>query len=241
MRLHREEAVEAVGGQRADGLADLPVALARRDDVPGGEQRVLDLDVDGVRAQRRVAVGERGDADLHVVGGVPGQPQGGRADRLDDVEHAVRDVAVDVLLVLVQQHDAGGLGLRRRGRVIRRITSSRCCSGAWSGRRKNEKIRMNGAPRRRATARARSARTRWASKSSSMLILPIGEPMDDTDRPCAARSRRDLVDLLVGQVQHVGVPGAAELDVGDAEVVQHRALGLRGRGRSRRRSRTGST
>ena len=86
---------------------------------------------------------------------------------------------------------------------------------------------MNGAPRRRATARARSARTRWASKSSSILILPIGEPMDETDRPCAARSRRDLVDLLVGQVQDVGAPGAAELDVGDAEVVQGRELGLR--------------
>ena len=115
VRLHGEEAVEAVGGQRAHGLADLPVALARGDDVAGGQQRVLDLDVDGVRAQLRVAVGERGDAHLHVVGGVPGQPQGGRPDRLDDVEDPLRDVAVDVLLVLVQQHDAGGLGQRREG------------------------------------------------------------------------------------------------------------------------------
>ena len=115
VRLHREEAVEAVGGQRADGLADLPVALAGGHHVTGGEQRVLDLDVDGVRAERRVAVGERGDAHLHVVGGVPGQPQGRGADRLDDVEHAVGDVAVDVLLVLVQQHDAGGRGLLGEG------------------------------------------------------------------------------------------------------------------------------
>src|SRR6478752_3483365 len=80
--------------------------------LAGGQQRVLDLDVDGVRAQLRVAFGERGHPDLHEVGGVPGQPQGGRADRLDDVEHALRDVAVDVLLVLVKQHDPGGLGAR---------------------------------------------------------------------------------------------------------------------------------
>src|SRR4029079_1817458 len=71
--------------------------------------------------------------------------------------------------------------------LIRRSTSSRCFAGAWSGRRKKEKIRMKGAPRRRATTRARSARTRWASKSSSMLILPSGEPIDETDRPWSAR------------------------------------------------------
>ena len=39
----------------------------------------------------------------------------GDPDRLDDVEDPLRDVAVDVLLVLVQQHDAGGLGQRREG------------------------------------------------------------------------------------------------------------------------------
>ena len=51
---------------------------------------------------------------------------------------------------------------------------------------------------------------------------------DGRDREVVlGQERRHLVDLLVGQVEHVDVPGAAELDVRDAEVVQGRELGLR--------------
>ena len=115
MGLHGEEAVEAVGGQRAHGLADLPVSLAGGHDLTRAAQRILDLYVVRVGAQQRVPLGERGDAHLHVVGGVPGQPQRRGADRLDDVADALGDVAVDVLLVLVQQHHARGSGpLRER-------------------------------------------------------------------------------------------------------------------------------
>jgi hypothetical protein len=61
------------------------------------------------------------------------------------------------------------------------------------------------------------------------IVLDIDLSERRADRrhrqPVGGQNRRRFVKLLIGQVQHVGVPGAAELDVGDAELVQRRALG----------------
>mgnify|MGYP000969838452 CR=1 FL=1 len=77
------------------GLND-PTARAPEGGNPGttvGEQRVLDLDVDGVRSQVGVPLGERPYAALDVVGGIPGQLEVRRVDGGDDIEAAARDIA----------------------------------------------------------------------------------------------------------------------------------------------------
>src|SRR5664279_350394 len=52
---------------------------------------------------------------------------------------------------------------------------------------KNENSRMYGAAKNSARCRATPCRSRWGSKSSVIPILPMGEPIDDTEILCAAR------------------------------------------------------
>ena len=58
-------------------------------------------------AQHGVPLGERPHPDLDEVGRIPGQLQLGRRHRGDDVEAAARNVAVDLLLVLMHQDHVG--------------------------------------------------------------------------------------------------------------------------------------
>ena len=93
------------------------------------------------RAEPGIALGERPHPALHVVGGVPGQPELGGPDRLHDVQDSVRYVAVDLLLVLVEENHvvAGGRvgeGTHPADHLLA------VAAGAWSSRRKNENSRM---------------------------------------------------------------------------------------------------
>ena len=77
VRLQRHEAGEARVPQRAQRFAQLPVALARRHNLPGRGQRVLDLEVDEVGPEQAVPVGEGPDAALHEIRRIEGGPQRG--------------------------------------------------------------------------------------------------------------------------------------------------------------------
>ena len=110
VRFEGEEAVEAVLAQGADGLGHLTVARPGHHHRGVGEEGVLDLDVDGVRPQVGVALAERLHPALDVVGRIPSQLEIRRVDRRDDVQAAARDVAEDLLLVLVHGDHSGLLG-----------------------------------------------------------------------------------------------------------------------------------
>src|SRR5450631_3881488 len=93
MRLHREEAVEAVVPQRGDSLSEFPVAIACLDDLPGCRDGILDLHVREMRTQQGVSVRERSNPTLHKVRGVPRDAQLRRGHRGNDVEAACRRIA----------------------------------------------------------------------------------------------------------------------------------------------------
>jgi DNA-binding SARP family transcriptional activator/tetratricopeptide (TPR) repeat protein len=105
VRLQRGVPGKARGREGGQRLAYLTVALTGRHHLARRGQRILDLEVDQVRPEQLVAVGVRPDAALHEVGRVEGGPQGRRADADDQVRAPLGDVAVDLLLVLVRQHD----------------------------------------------------------------------------------------------------------------------------------------
>jgi hypothetical protein len=101
VRLERHEALEARIAQRGQRLAHLPVALARGHHLARRRQRVLDLEVDQVRAEQGIGLGKGLDAALDEVRRVERRPQGRRAHGGDQVGAPLGDVAVDLLLVLV--------------------------------------------------------------------------------------------------------------------------------------------
>src|SRR5450631_55695 len=78
--LHREEPFKPVGFHREQGLRQLPISLAGRDDLSGGHHGVLDMDVLEVRTQQGVTVGEGSHPALDEVGRIPDQAQLLRAD-----------------------------------------------------------------------------------------------------------------------------------------------------------------
>src|ERR1700730_8672379 len=115
VRLHGEESVEAVGFESPESLGNFSVPLSGRGDMTGRHQGGLDMDVLHVWTQHPVCVGERLHRALHEVGRVPGQPELVGSNGLDHVQAACGDVAVDLLLVLVQQDNIVALGCLHQG------------------------------------------------------------------------------------------------------------------------------
>lgn len=68
-----------------------------------------------MRTEHRVALRVGLDTALDEIRRVPGEPQLLGPDRLDNVEAPVRSVAVDVLLVLVQEHHIVSTGPLGKG------------------------------------------------------------------------------------------------------------------------------
>jgi hypothetical protein len=124
VRLHREESVGAIGFESLESLGNFTIPLSGRDDMTSRHQGVLDVDVLHVWTQHPVRLGEGLHRALHEVGRVSGQPELVGSDGLDHVQAAFGDVAVDLLLVLVQQDNIVALGCLHKA-VMRRSTSSR--------------------------------------------------------------------------------------------------------------------
>ena len=74
-----------------------------------------------------------------------------------------------------------------------------------------------------------------------MEILPIGEPMLETRRPCERQDLLGGAELIAVEVEDVDVPGAAELQVLQSELRHDVGTGPRSRARSRRQIRSEST
>src|SRR5690606_2097935 len=223
VRLHRAEPVVAVGGERPDRGLDLAVALPRGHDRAVGQQGVLHLQVLHVRTEARIALGERPDADLHEVRRVPRQPQLRRADRLHDVQAALRGVAVDLLLVLVQQDHVVALGLGgERGHPAQHLVAVRHGVVALRDEEGEEPD----------VGRLQHPGDVQGAAHPHEVGVEVVEHPDLADRR-ADRGRADAgaverrahpLQLVVVEVQDVGVPRAAELDVADAQVGEHPAL-----------------
>src|SRR6266568_492501 len=62
-----------------------------------------------ITAERKRSIASGLDAALNEVGRIPGELERRRVHRLDDVQDALRQVAVDVLFVLVDENDARAL------------------------------------------------------------------------------------------------------------------------------------
>src|SRR5690606_11937197 len=114
VRLERGEPGEPVIAKSGHGLGQFTVPLAGRDPPAVGGAGVLHLQVGDVRPEQLEAVGVGPDAALDEVRVVPGDLERGRVHRGDQVVHPGRDVTVDALLVLVQQHQTGLLGPLRQ-------------------------------------------------------------------------------------------------------------------------------
>ena len=83
---------------------------------------------------------------------------------------------------------------------------------------------MWGASRRAATASARSKRRRCSSKSSSIPDL-ADRRGDRRDAQAGARQHAvQAPELRVVEVEHADLPGAAQLDPADAELLEQLAL-----------------
>src|SRR4051794_33230240 len=111
MRFEREEAVESRSVERREGFLHLPVPLSGGYDPARAGESILDVHVLDVRPRQRVSFCVGPDPALHEVRRVPRGPQGGRVDAEEYMCATDRDVAVDLLLVLVQERDAGALCL----------------------------------------------------------------------------------------------------------------------------------
>src|SRR5829696_8338332 len=64
-----------------------------------------------VGAQRSISLIIRADATLNEVSCIPRRPKGGRAYTVEYVHTTARDVAIDLLLVLMKERDPGILRL----------------------------------------------------------------------------------------------------------------------------------
>src|SRR5688500_5468729 len=98
VRFEAEPSAVAARVRVADDRLDLAVAGARGDDLAAAHYRVLDVDVRGVRFQRRPIV-ERTFADLHEVGEVERAAQLRRVDRFHQIRAAPAYVAEDAFFV----------------------------------------------------------------------------------------------------------------------------------------------
>ena len=226
--------------KRPDGLDQLAVAVAGDRHGPVGRVGVLDLHVLEVRTQRRVPLGEGADPDLDEVRRVPRHPQVRRPDRLDDVEAALRDVAVDLLLVLVHEDDPGGLAdVGERTHTAEHLVAVvlRVVTGSDEEREQPDVRRTKG--------------FRHIGRVPSTLEVRL-EVLVDEDLPDRRADAGDLEtvpvqrllhrrELGVVEVEDVDAPGAADLDVGSGRDLPPPSTASRSPRRSRRRIRTEST
>lgn len=111
VRFERGESGVAVVAQGGNGFAEFSVASASGHHRACGGDGVLHLQIRKMGAQHGVALGEgTPHAHLHEVRAVPRHPKVHGSNRFDNVEHPLRGVAVDFLLVFVEQDDIVLLG-----------------------------------------------------------------------------------------------------------------------------------
>src|SRR5262245_65004993 len=101
MRLQCQVATIAAPDKSLEQFAYLPISLARRDDMPIRQYRVLDVDVCGDIRKQRPGIIHRADFLLDEVRGIESGAEVRRGDRRVDIGTAGGDIAVNPLLVLV--------------------------------------------------------------------------------------------------------------------------------------------
>ncbi|MEZ5249133.1 MAG: hypothetical protein R2713_07960 [Ilumatobacteraceae bacterium] len=163
------------------------------------------------------------DVALHEVGRIHDQPQVIGPDRLDDVDAPPRDVAENVLLVLVQRHDIVFLGDPgdRRHATDHLVAMSVGVVALIDEEREHAHV-----PRPEAVGQP------GGMAHALEVWLEIARDRDLADgRPDArhgdtggSEHRRRVCQLCLAEVEDVRPPGAAELEVPEAEIVQQRHL-----------------
>ncbi len=170
------------------------------------------MDVLDVRAQHLVALGVRHYATLHEVGRVPRGPQVGRIHRLEDVQTAAWNVAVNMLLVLVQQrHLQRSCRLRETPHAIQHFLPVRLRLLSL-GNEEREDANVGRTHELRDVQCAREAsevRLEWVGDR----YLADGRADRGNANPRLVQPTLDLGQLSIREVEHVLAPHPTELQV----------------------------
>jgi len=223
VRLERHEALEARIAQRGQRLAHLPVTLAGGHHLARRREGILDLEVDKVRPEQGVGLGEGPGAALDEVRRVERRTQRGGAHGGYQVGAPRGNVAVDLLLVLVGQDEAavrcdpgqGAHPVDDLGPVPPGLLPGR----DEEGEHPHDPGAEFGGDVGDA---AHPVQLGWQRRGDG--DLPDGRADRRYPGPGALQRRAEGGDLRAGEVGNVDRPGAAQLQVGNALGAERREL-----------------